>query len=236
MSDIQRLRKVIQWLIFNDVILNDYDLAVKLGYKHTYLSQVINGKAHLSEKFIDGLLSLDKRLSREWLVKGVGSIFKDYDPVKEVAPGSRIIAPLISQFSYSGYIRNFDNGAYLKLQPFYISARNYMHGNYVAFEVTTAAMDNKGCNAICTGDIVMGRELERKYWNEQMALSLVYVILHNRMGILITEVVGIDVSADTISCRNWSPGPEYKENFWLDLGDVLQLFSVKEVSHQVAFH
>lgn len=233
MPEIHRLRKVIQWLIFCDVIINDHDLAVKLGYKPTYLSQILNSKTNLSDKFIEGLLSLDRRVSKDWLVKGVGSIFLDYDPVKSMAPGSRIIAPLISKFSYSAYIRNYDNEAYLKVQPFYIAARNYLHGKYVAFEVTCDCMDNKGCNSICSGDIVLGRELERKYWNQQMALNRVYVILHNQRGILIAEIVGIDVPADTISCRYWNPGPEYKENFWLDLGDVLQLLSVRETSRQI---
>jgi len=233
MSDIQRLRKVIQWFIFNDVILNDYDLAVKLGYKHTYLSQVINGKAHLSEKFIDGLLALDKRINREWLVKGIGSILSDADPATGIAKGSLVISPLIGQYAYPGYLRNFDDDAFLRVQPLYVAARNYTHGKYVAFEISCDSMDNNCSRSISSGDILLCREVEQKYWNENLLLNRPYVICHNQKGIDVAEIVEIDVPANTISCRHWNPGLEHNADFWLDLGDVLQLLLIKEISRQI---
>ena len=234
MSEIHRLRKVVQWLIFNDVIINDYDLAVKLGYKHTYLSQVINGKAHLSDKFIDGLLSLDKRISRDWLVKGIGSIFSDADPATGIANGFRIIAPLISQYSYQGYLRKFDDDAFLRIQPLFVASRNYAHGKYVAFEIICNCMNNKGCQSICPGDILLCREVEQKFWNENLVLNRPYIIWHNQKGLDVAEIVGIDIPANTILCRHWNPSPEHSAEFWLDLGDVLQLLSIKEISRQVS--
>lgn len=233
MSEIHRLRKVIQWLIFSDVIVSDYDLAVKLGYKHTYLSQVINGKAHLSEKFIDGLLSLDKRINREWLLKGIGSFLTDVDPATGLAKGSRVISPLISQYAYPSYLRNFDNEAFLKVQPLFVASRNYPHAKYVAFEISCDNMDNKTSRSISSGDILLCREVEQKYWNENLLLNRPYVICHNQKGIDVAEIVGIDVPANTISCRHWNPGLEHNADFWLDLGDVLQLLLIKEISRQI---
>lgn len=75
MTDLQRVKKVIKWLIFSDFGENEKDIAGVLEYEKSYLSQVMNGKVPISEKFIDKLLSLDKNINKVWVLTGRGEMF-----------------------------------------------------------------------------------------------------------------------------------------------------------------
>lgn len=76
-TELERLKKVIKWLVFSDFAENDKDLADKLGYNKTYLSQIFNGKVSLSDNFIDKLIELDPNINKVWIKEGIGSIFND---------------------------------------------------------------------------------------------------------------------------------------------------------------
>lgn len=52
MNEIQRVRKVINWLIFQDIAENERELSEKLGYTKSSFSQIVNGKVPLSDKFV----------------------------------------------------------------------------------------------------------------------------------------------------------------------------------------
>ena len=47
-----RLKKVINWLIFQEIAENERALADLLGYTKSSFSQIVNGKVPLSDKFI----------------------------------------------------------------------------------------------------------------------------------------------------------------------------------------
>jgi len=72
--EIQRVIKVIEWLIFEGIVKNRRDLAERIGYTESSLSQIINGKVNLSERFIKKLYSIDNRLSEEWIKNGSGQM------------------------------------------------------------------------------------------------------------------------------------------------------------------
>lgn len=77
MSDIQRIKKVINWLIFQDVAESEKQLADLLGYTKSSFSQIVNGKVPLSEKFVKKLCGLDENINEVWVLKGEGSMFKN---------------------------------------------------------------------------------------------------------------------------------------------------------------
>jgi transcriptional regulator with XRE-family HTH domain len=77
MIDLLRVRKVIKWLIFNDFAENEAAVARKLGYTKSSLSQILNGKVPLSDKFIEKLCNADSNINKVWITDGTGEMLKN---------------------------------------------------------------------------------------------------------------------------------------------------------------
>ena len=76
MGDVtKRLKKAINWLIFQDIAENERALADWLGYTKSSFSQIVNGKVPLSDKFLSALCSLDKNINCVWIKTGEGGLF-----------------------------------------------------------------------------------------------------------------------------------------------------------------
>jgi phage repressor protein C with HTH and peptisase S24 domain len=141
-------------------------------------------------------------------------------------------APLIGQYAQAGYLTGFDNPNYLEKQPVYVAKRRYSGGTYVAFEIRGDSMDNDRRNAICDGDVVLGRELARSSWSVSLLVPKVYIIVHKEEGILVKEVVEHQVESGIITCRSYNPDKSRYPDFQLNLNDVQQLFCIKEISRE----
>lgn len=74
MTEVQRAKSIVKWLINNRVALTQKGIAQKMGYNHSVLSQVLNGRVPMTEKFMLTLCSLDSRLNYEWLLNGSGEM------------------------------------------------------------------------------------------------------------------------------------------------------------------
>lgn len=79
MTDIQRIDKVLKWLVFVGFADNNMEVAVKLGYTKSSFSQIINGKVPLSDKFIDKLSSANPNINKLWILSGNGEMLKNND-------------------------------------------------------------------------------------------------------------------------------------------------------------
>lgn len=77
MNELQRVKKVINWLIFQDIAENERDLSEKMGYTKSSFSQIVNGKVPLSDKFVKKLCSLDENINEVWVQSGAGTMFKN---------------------------------------------------------------------------------------------------------------------------------------------------------------
>lgn len=77
MGTTQRIKKAVNWLIFNEISENERGLAEKLGYTKSSFSQIVNGKVPLSDKFVKKLCSLDRNINEVWVMYGTGSMFKN---------------------------------------------------------------------------------------------------------------------------------------------------------------
>jgi transcriptional regulator with XRE-family HTH domain len=75
MTVTQRIRKVINWLIFIEYAENERDLAEKLGYTKSSFSQIVNGKVPLADKFVKKLCSADNNINEVWITEGGGEMF-----------------------------------------------------------------------------------------------------------------------------------------------------------------
>ena len=139
--------------------------------------------------------------------------------VTHVIPDETIVAPLISQYAYGGYMRGFADPIYIKEQPTYTARVKHNGGNYVAFEVKGDSMDDRSYRSICEGDLILGRELQKEYWTSRLHIPKVFIIVHKEEGVVIKEIVEHDVETGRILCHSWNPLPEY-EDFELNLKDV----------------
>lgn len=76
MTDVQRVRKAINWLLFKGAAENDRELSETLGYTKSSFSQIVNGRVPLSEKFVRKLCRLDENINEVWIMTGEGCMFK----------------------------------------------------------------------------------------------------------------------------------------------------------------
>ncbi|GIM49450.1 helix-turn-helix domain-containing protein [Capnocytophaga stomatis] len=77
MTDLQRIKKVIKWLIFSDFGDNEKEIAEILGYTKSSFSQILNGKVPISDKFVEKILQLDKNINKVWILTGKEYMFKN---------------------------------------------------------------------------------------------------------------------------------------------------------------
>jgi hypothetical protein len=76
MTDFQRTKKVIDWLIFQGKIKSQKELARELGYTESSMSQIINGKVPLSERFVKKLSMMGDNINENWMLTGEGDMLK----------------------------------------------------------------------------------------------------------------------------------------------------------------
>lgn len=72
----RRIKKIVNWLIFQEVVESETDLARTLGYQKSSFSQIVNGKVPLSEKFVKRLCALDENINDVWILTGEGNMLK----------------------------------------------------------------------------------------------------------------------------------------------------------------
>lgn len=169
-----------------------------------------------------------------WLLTGNGPMLIEGDNQNTVPykkPTDATVAPLISQFAYAGYMAGFSDPEYLDAQPQFTSSRKQNGGHYVAFEVKGDSMDDGSKRAICDGDILLGRELNKMHWQNRLHVPKVFIIVHKTDGIICKEILKHDVKTGIILCHSWNQDPDY-EDFEMNMNDVMQLFYVKEISRQ----
>lgn len=76
MTDLERVIKVVDWLIFEKVVKSRRELAEVLGYTESSMSQILNGKVTLSERFIKKLSTIDDRINEDWIRHESGNMLK----------------------------------------------------------------------------------------------------------------------------------------------------------------
>ena len=79
MTEKQRVKKVINWLVFMEYAENERELAEKLGYTKSSFSQIVNGKVPLSERFVQKLASVDRNINEVWIMTGEGNMLNSVE-------------------------------------------------------------------------------------------------------------------------------------------------------------
>lgn len=127
MSDIQRVKAVCKWLIFNDYADNDKELAELMGYTKSSFSQIMNEKVPVSVKFMNKLCEVDIHINKVWVFENEGEMLNHNPTFLDVYPKNsnpENAIPLITLESISGsgtgefVINEFHVEAYYKFPNF----------------------------------------------------------------------------------------------------------------------
>jgi len=77
---LNRIRETINYLTYKGLVKNDTDLAAKLKYTKSSLSQILNGKVP-ADKFIEKLCNTFQNINSVWILTGEGSMLKGGDSI-----------------------------------------------------------------------------------------------------------------------------------------------------------
>lgn len=172
MSVFERLKKVINWLIYKGVAENERSLAELLGYTKSSFSQIVNGKVPLSDKFVTKLCSLDENINSVWILTGEGDIMKSSEspaPVDVAGKDFRLV-PLINIDAVGGvHSQNLiaTDEQYIMRHLAFTDARE----NDVAIFQSGSSMSP----TIPSGSVLLIRKVDG--WQEYFGYGSIYVLL-----------------------------------------------------------
>lgn len=86
-----------EWLKDNRLFASNRAIAERMGYNPSALSQVITGKANVSERFVKSLCGIYPALRYEWIWKGEGVMIAENPCRRQEAETS---IPQMDRFSY----------------------------------------------------------------------------------------------------------------------------------------
>jgi len=90
MSDLDRIKIVIQWLVSSGVAANQGAIATLMGYKNkSAFSQILNGHVPIPKKFIESLSSLHPDINSDWILTGEGELIKKISEQAQLRDESR---------------------------------------------------------------------------------------------------------------------------------------------------
>ena len=84
MTDIERVVNLIDWMVFTKKITSRRQLSEKMGYKESYLSQILNGKVPVTEKFLKKLSITGDGVNFNWLLNGEGEMLTSSDLKQQI--------------------------------------------------------------------------------------------------------------------------------------------------------
>jgi len=231
MSELQRIKKAINWLIFNEHATNEKKLAEKMGYTKSSFSQIINGKVTLSNKFIENLIAIDPNLNKTWIASGEGNMFKD-DPKLQIDSKTMdeedfLKVPLIPIRGKGGYLKGYGDVKYIEsLDTIPLMVDQAFNGKFRCFEVDGDSMDDGTQKAICDKDIVLGREIKRELWSNKLRFAdWDFIIVYND-GIAITRIKEFDNKTGILKCHSLNSQYEDIEHH---LDKVIELYSLIKI-------
>jgi transcriptional regulator with XRE-family HTH domain len=91
MAENKQIKNVIFWLISQEIVTSQEDLAQKMGYNASSFSQIVTGRKPLSKKFAKNLGSFCNMINTDYLF-GKGSMLTNGNTNTNTGNGQQIIA------------------------------------------------------------------------------------------------------------------------------------------------
>lgn len=250
--DYQDFERVIFFLKKKGFIKNMKDLAKKLDYNYSYLSEVKNKKVEFSEQL---KTRLSKTFNIEFPIETVqkpdnlryikSSI--ESNPVEEQVEYFKtknnefrsfrgltaMKVPIVPMEAYAQYIDEFYNeAADITFEYGWVEVDSFGKGNYLQFKVSGDSMNGGLIDDTPHGAVVLAREIGRHLWTGGLYKSQYGHILITNSNILFKDIIDFDKEKGVITCHSRNKSPEYTD-FKLHLGErndgqpfVRQIFKV----------
>jgi len=144
----------------------------------------------------------------------------------------------ISQFDYmevsylpiyaqAGYLNHFNQNMLIEDNlPTILVPKEFDKGNYLVIEVNGDSMDDGTTKAICEGDRLLIKELNKSLWNNKLNFNRYLFVIVHKSGLIVKQVTSHNVDKGKITCHSFN---NIYEDFELSLSSVFQLFYVKKI-------
>lgn len=248
--------------VLNEIVkvkgLSIYQLERDLGFSNGALRKAIQRKSDLKNETINKLIELYPDLNEDFLRKGEGEILRslikgdeaspidliDEDDVSKNARGTEfreldngmllMTIPLVPEYAYAGYLNGWKDAEFIEELPKHSIVVDKRHsGKYRAFAVRGDSMDNDRKDAISVGDIVTGRNVDKKLWESKLHFHKYpdFVIVHQD-GIVIKRIVRHDVENGIIDCTSLNEDKKFYPDFSIKLSEVYELYNIVKQEKQ----
>lgn len=238
-----------------DLRLTQKELAEKLEYKQSHISNIENGKDNIGKSILFAYTNA-LGVNKEWLETGVGEMFFNdvtknsgkASPDQSVSFGVikengnefldighnqyMMFVPLVEEYAYAGFLSGFADQEYIKELPRHPILVNQFHrGKYIAIRCVGDSMDNGQRGSIAEGDVVTGRNIDKNLWSSRFHIHKYknYIIVHNE-GILIKQIIAHDVENGIITCHSLNTNKVKYPDFEISLNEVKMIFNVVNIS------
>lgn len=134
--------------------------------------------------------------------------------------------PIVEKRAQAGYpLGHFDPEYVESLPKIYVS-KEFEKGNYVAFEVKDDSMDIDSRKAICEGDVVMAKDVDRDLWRDKLNFGKYLFVVAFDERCEIRQITNHDTQTGEITCHSFNP---FYEDFTIRLDEVSQLLYVVKI-------
>lgn len=237
----ERIEKIT--LINKLLDLNAKEFAELIGISAPNYSQMKKGTRPAGDAIVNKLC-VQLNIKKEWFEKWDGnSADPAIDSIRSflkgdktpIEPNARLIetagfmnVPLVHVRAQCGYLCGYGDDEYVGTLPTLptIVDRTYK-GKYRLFEAEGDSMDDGTRNAICDGDIVLGREVQRHLWLSKLHINDWYfIIVHRTDGISIKKIIDHDVEHGIITCH---PLNSLFRDYTVELNEVSELYNLVKI-------
>ncbi len=135
--------------------------------------------------------------------------------------------PVLTILAQAGYLRSNADTEYLKGLEKMLVPKEYDKGKYIVVEINGDSMDDGTRRALCEGDKLLIKELDRSHWRNKLHYRKnLFVVCTKEDGVVCKEITDHNVENGTILCHSWN---SIYTDYSVNLIDVLQLFYVKKI-------
>jgi hypothetical protein len=200
------------------------DIANKLGMSRQNLNY------HLRKDILDADFErlIKEKLKIERTENGFSIAENLSGELNQVHEDFFMEVPVLTVYSQAGYLRANADSSYLKGLEKMLVPKEYDKGKYLVVEVTGDSMDDGTRRAICEGDKLLIKELDRSHWKNKLHFrKALFVVCTKEEGVVCKEIIAHDVENGVITCHSWNP---LYDDYTVNLQDqVIQLFYVKKM-------